>query len=94
MNTALVGLIGLYAVGVGLHGNAAAAGAEIAADARGFVPWLLAVIVLRIAYNSATLKPFVGPFIGLAVLVYIIKNYKVFGVQINEIAGQKLVPGV
>lgn len=92
MNTALVGLIGIYAVGVGLHGNAGAAWSAIAQDAQGFVPWLLAVVVLRVAYNSSTLRPLVGPFVGLAVLVYILRYYALFAQQINEIAGSQLIP--
>jgi hypothetical protein len=85
MSYGLVGLYGLYFVFVGIHGNAGTLTANISKDAKGFIPWILAVLVLRAAYSSNTLKPLVTPIIGLAALTFFLKNYATVVAQINQI---------
>ncbi len=86
----LIGLYGLFLIFVGSNGNSGTLKSKIAADAKGFAPWLIAILVLRALYASDTLKPIVKPFIFLALLTFFLKNYGVVATQINEITGLKL----
>jgi hypothetical protein len=92
MSYGLVGLYALYLMFVGINGNASALFTDIENDAKGFAPWLLAILVLRALSNSNTLKPVVGPFIGLAVLTFVLKNYGQLVSQVDTITGLTL-PG-
>lgn len=86
----LIGLYGLFLIFVGANGNSKSLKDKITADAKGFAPWLIAILVLRALYSSDTLKPVVKPFIFLALLTFFLKNYGVVVSQINEITGLKL----
>ncbi len=92
MSYGLVGIYAIYLMFVGVKGNASALFSDIGNDAKGFAPWLIAILVLRAAYNSDALRPVVKPFITLAVLTFVLKNYGTVVSQINQITGQKL-PG-
>lgn len=92
MSYGLVGLYALYLMFVGVNGHASALFTDIETDAKGFAPWLLAILVLRALSNSNTLKPMVTPFIGLAVLTFVLKNYGQLISQVDEVTGLKL-PG-
>jgi hypothetical protein len=81
----LVGAYAIYFVLVGAHGNASKFYTLILRDGRGFLPWILAVLVLRGMYTSATLRPFVKPFIALAILTFTLKNYSAVAAQLNAI---------
>jgi len=88
----LVGLYALYLMFVGVNGHASELFTDIEADAKGFAPWLIAILVLRALSNSNTLKPMVTPFIGLAVLTFVLKNYGQLVSQVDQITGLNL-PG-
>ncbi len=92
MSYGLVGIYAIFLMFVGVRGNAGALFTDISEDAQGFAPWLIAILVLRAMYNSDALRPVVKPFIGLAILTFILKNYGTIIGQINTITGQKL-PG-
>jgi hypothetical protein len=81
----LIGLYGLYFVFVGIHGNAGKLTSQVQSDGKNFIPWILAILVLRAAYSSDTLKPMVKPFIGLAALTFFLRNYAKVATQINQI---------
>lgn len=85
MSYGLVGLYGLYFVFVGINGNADKLSGNVQQDAKNFIPWILAILVLRAAYSSDTLKPMVKPFIGLAALTFFLKNYAKVTAQLNQI---------
>lgn len=85
MSYGLVGLYGLYFVFVGIRGNAATLVNNVQQDGKNFIPWVLAILVLRAAYSSDTLKPMVKPFIGLAALTFFLKNYAKVVSQVNQI---------
>jgi hypothetical protein len=85
MTAALVGLYALYFIAVGVQGNAGALWINTASDFKKFLPWILAILVLRALYGSETLRPLVKPFIGLAVLVFFLKNYSTVATQLNQI---------
>jgi hypothetical protein len=85
MSYGLVGLYGIYLIFVGVRGNANALVANVSQDGKNFIPWVLAVLVLRAAYASDTLRPMVKPFIGLAALTFFLKNYAKVVSQVNQI---------
>ncbi len=93
MNTALVGLYGLYLVFVGIAGNAGKLKTAVESDAKGFIPFVLAILILKAMYQSQTLRPAVKPFIGLAVLTFTLKNYGKIITQVNAISGLNLAGG-
>jgi hypothetical protein len=90
----LVGLYGLYFILVGYQGNAKALMANIQEDGKSFVPWILAILVLRAMYSSETLRPMVKPFIVLAALTFVLRNYATVAGQLNQLlpANVKLPP--
>lgn len=92
MTAALVGLYALYFIAVGIHGNAAALWGATANDFKKFLPWILAILLLRALYGIDVLRPLVKPFIGLAILVFILKNYETLASQLNQLlpAGAQL----
>jgi hypothetical protein len=85
MSYGLVGLYGLYFVFVGIRGNAGKLVDNVQQDGKNFIPWVLAILVLRAMYASDTLKPMVKPFIGLAALTFFLRNYSKVVSQLNEI---------
>jgi hypothetical protein len=85
MSYGLVGLYGIYFIFVGISGNADKLSQNVQSDAKNFIPWLLAILVLRAAYSSDTLRPMVKPFIGLAALTFFLKNYAKVASQVNEL---------
>lgn len=85
MSYGLVGLYGLYFIFVGIRGNAGTLASNVEADGKNFIPWVLAILVLRAAYASDTLRPVVKPIIGLAALTFFLKNYAKVVSQVNQI---------
>lgn len=85
MSYGLVGLYGLYFVFVGVRGNAGKLVDNVQQDGKNFIPWILAILVLRAAYSSDTLRPMVKPFIGLAALTFFLRNYGKVVSQVNQI---------
>lgn len=82
------GLIGLYAVYfilVGTHGNAKQMVSQVQADGKNFMPWLVAILVLRALYSVETLRPLIKPFIALAGLTFFLKNYGTIATQLNQL---------
>lgn len=90
MSYGLVGLYSLYLIFVGVNGNAAEMSKEIEADAKGFAPMLLAILVLKALSTSDTLKPMINPFIALALLTFTLKNYDKIASQVSSVTGLNL----
>ena len=93
MSYGLVGLYALFFIFVGSSGKSTQLKDEVSKDAKGFAPWLISIIVLRWAYSNDTLKPVVKPFIFLAILVFVLKNYGKLVTQLNSITGLNLPGG-
>lgn len=85
MSYGLVGAYAIYFILVGIKGNASPLYQAIVQDGRGFIPWILAIFVLKAMYSSETLRPVVKPFIGLAILVFVVKNFSTISSQLNAI---------
>lgn len=86
----LIGLYALYFIFVGSKGNESALMTNISGDAKGFSAWLIAILVLRAMYQSDTLRPVVKPFMALAILTFVLKNYNTIVAQVNTITGLNL----
>lgn len=91
MSYGLVGLYALYFIFVGVNGNATPMATAMESDAKGFAPWLLAIIVLKALSTSDTLEPMIKPFIALALVTFTLKNYDQIVLQIDEITGLGLL---
>lgn len=90
MSFGLVGLYALYFIFVGYNKNASTFFEYVSEDAKGFAPWVVAILILSALRKSDTLKPMVDPFIGLALLTFVLRRYTTVAHQIDEIAGTHL----
>ena len=90
MSYGLVGLYALYLIFVGVNGHASDLFDNVEKDAKDFAPWLLAIIILEALYKVDSLKPAIKPFIGLAVLTFVLKNFDTVIEQIDDITGLQL----
>lgn len=81
----LIGIYALYCIMVGVKGNASTLYTNVMSDGVGFIPWVVAILILRALYNVKGLQPFVKPFVGLAVLTFVLKNYSTMAGQLNQI---------
>lgn len=81
----LIGLYALYFILVGTHGNAKTMVSQVQADGKNFMPWLIAILVLRALYSVETLRPLIKPFIALAGLTFFLKNYATITAQLNQL---------
>ena len=93
MSYGLVGMYALYFIFVGINGNASPMAKAMEEDAKGFAPWLLAILILKAMASSDTIRPLVNPFIGLALVTFTLKNYSRIVTQIDEITGLNLPTG-
>jgi hypothetical protein len=87
MNYGLVGLYGLYLVFVGANKNTCHLKNYISSDAKEFSIWIVAIVVLKWLDSYDNLKPFVTPFIYLAILTFVLKNYDNLVLELNNITG-------
>jgi hypothetical protein len=81
----LIGLYAIYFILVGSHGNAAKLLTQVQSDGKNFMPWLVAILVLRALYSVESLRPLIKPFIGLAALTFFLKNYATIVAQLNQL---------
>lgn len=93
MSYGLVGLYALYFIFVGINGNASPMAQAMEEDAKGFAPWLLAILILKALSNSDTIRPLVNPFIALALVTFTLKNYAQIVQQIDDVTGLNLPTG-
>jgi hypothetical protein len=90
MSYGLVGLYALYFIFVGVNGNAAPMASAMEQDAKGFAPWLLAILILKALSTSDTIAPMIKPFIALALVTFTVKNYDAIVTQVDQITGLNL----
>ena len=93
MNYGLVGIYALYLIFVGTKGNTIKLKDAVASDIKPFMPWVISIVILSWAYKSDTLQPIVKPFIFLAVLVFVLKNYSKLMSQLDSVTGLNLPTG-
>jgi len=87
MNFTLIGLYGIFLVFVGMAGNQEKLKALFTSDIKGFIPWAVAIVILKSLNDVDSLKPAVKPFIFLAVLTFVLKNWNTLADQANQISG-------
>lgn len=85
MNGLIFGLYGLYAILVATNGNANALQKAIQEDSGGFLPWAISIGVLSVLYDNETTRPVAKPFIYLAILTFILKNFDQIKAQFGEL---------
>jgi hypothetical protein len=85
MSYGLVGAYAIYFILVGINGNSSKLVALVERDGKNFLPWILAILVLRALYNVEGLRPLIKPFIGLAILTFVLKNWNNVATQLNQI---------
>ena len=90
MSYGLIGVYALYFIFVGVNGNAAPMTTAMESDAKGFAPWVLAILVLKAISASDTLAPMVKPFIALALVTFVLKNYDQIITQVDQVTGLNL----
>jgi hypothetical protein len=93
MNSGLVGLYGLYLLFVGYHGNTKTLFTMFGQDAKSFAPVVIAVVILAGLNKSDTLKPFIGPFIGLALLTFALTQYGNIAGNVDNLFGTHFSQG-
>lgn len=75
MNAILLGVFGLYLIGVGFAGNADALAEQVKADAPGFVPWAFSLAVIMVLAENENTEKFAKPFLALLVLNFALRNW-------------------
>mgnify|MGYP000966960069 CR=1 FL=1 len=86
MNALIVGSIGVYALLVGLNGNAAKGVSLALEDAPGFLPWAISAGVLAAAYEYGPTRPLVGPFLFLAILGFVLNNFDTLKSEFSKLS--------
>jgi hypothetical protein len=86
----LVGAYALFFILTGYRGNSSGLMTLVERDGRDFLPWILAVLVLRALYNVESLRPMIKPFIALAALTFVLKNWDKVVSQLNQILPQSV----
>lgn len=85
MSYGLVGAYAIYFILVGIHGNSSKLVTLVERDGKNFLPWILAILIIRAMYGVEALRPMVKPFIGLAILTFVLKNWNNVAGQLNQI---------
>lgn len=73
MNSAILGLYGVYFVLVAYRGNSSKFLDYITQEG-GFVSWAIAIMILGVLYNQDKTRPFVAPLATLMVLSLILSR--------------------
>lgn len=85
MSAGLVGLYGIYLVLVGVHANTDSLLTLVEDNGKDFLVWILAIAILSALYHVNTIRPVVKPFIALAILVFVLKNWGTVSAQLSDI---------
>lgn len=75
MNGLIFGLYGVYAILVAANGNAGKLSTAMQSDSKGFLPWAISIGVLSVLYDNPNTQPVAKPFIYLAILTFVLKNF-------------------
>lgn len=76
MNGLIIGVYGIFFLLVGLAGNAGKLLDALGEDAGGFLPWVVAIGALAVAYEYPATQKMARPFILLLILSFVLFNYE------------------
>lgn len=85
MTSLFLGLYGVYLIAVGIAGNANQLAAFVGEDAKGYAPWILAIVLIALLNESETTKPLVWPFVGLLALNFFLRNADNIGAELKTL---------
>lgn len=75
MNGLVIGIYGIFFLLVGLAGNAPKLLGMVGEDVGGFLPWVVAIATLAVAYEYPATQKMAKPFILLLVLSFVLYNF-------------------
>lgn len=75
MNGLIIGVYGIFFLLVGLAGNAPKLLGMVGDDAGNFLPWVVAIAALSVAYEYPATQKMARPFILLLILSFVLYNY-------------------
>ena len=84
MPALIIGLYGIYLLMVGVNGNAKTLAAYASADAAGFLPWAVSLGVIAVMYEIPETKRLAGPFLLLAALAFVLRNFTTLQTQFRD----------
>ena len=85
MSNLLIGFYGLYLLMTAYKGDSQKVMGFVQEDAPKFLPWAIAIVVLSLLYNNDKTHKIVEPFIFLAILTFVLKNFKVISAEVSKI---------
>jgi hypothetical protein len=85
MNPLTLGFVGLYLMVVIIRGNGQIFRAIISDHLQKFLPTLVAALLLYGGYQSDKMRPFIGPFIWLAIISLSVRNIGTIKTQLTDI---------
>jgi len=93
VNAGLVGLYAIYLILIGVKGNSEKAYKLINRDGKGFLVWIVTIIILRSLYGVQKLRPLATTLIALSLLTFTLLNYDRVISQLNKITGLNIPTG-
>ena len=85
MSNLLVGFYALYFFMTAYKGDSQKVMGLVQQDAPKFLPWAVVIVVLSMLYNNDKTHKIVEPFIFLAVLAFVLKNFGVISAEFSKI---------
>ena len=85
MPALIIGLYGIYLLMVGVSGNAKTLQQYASADAAGFLPWAVSLGVIAVLYEIPETKRLAGPFLLLAALAFVLRNFTTLQTQFRQL---------
>ena len=82
MNGLILGSLGVYSLLVGFNGRGPDLVEMMTQDAKGFLPWAISAGALAFAYEYEYTRPLVGPFLLLAILGFVLRNFETLKTQL------------
>jgi len=88
MNLIAIMAYGIYALLVGMNGNSRQLVSEFDKDAGGFLPWAISIGVIAVIWEIPATKKLAAPFLLLAVLTFVLRNFDTLRSQFNKLQAE------
>lgn len=86
MNLMIIMAYGIYAMLVGMNWNGRKLIEEFDKDVGGFLPWAISIGVLAVIWEIPATKKLAAPFLMLAVLTFVLRNFDTLKAQFNSLS--------